>query len=421
MNNFNMSIKENKYSSGENYQLNRNFDTLRIEQKNMNSGDARDLFNKKSNEYENIDLSSFKVNDYEIGMPMYNPTISKNKKSQILKPVLCENNNIVKNYENSESNAYQKFEADNDEKNIEKGIIEYEYITFLEKHKELLIEIINPFALSFVWKSLLLLTKHPSNEKISELLKIKNKNVIIQSIKNDSELFNEISNLKILIPIGEKINTNFLERLKNIYNIDIVSSDKVNNEVLMKITTNYEIKIPHYYEPNIINSNLIGYDKNKIKFIKLSNVNAFINIDDDRVYIEISLSNEEPIFMGFIYDKKKINTQSIIYEEITEDKKPNYIINTLIFPKISLKKRSNYSKKFKDVLTKIHLGEVIYGKTYDIDIIQDINIDISVNDDIKYKNNNIENFIQEININHSFYFYVKEFGKVCCSGIIKTG
>ena len=421
MNNFNMSIKENRYSSSENYQLNRNFDTLRIEQKNMNAGDARDLFNKKSNEYENIDLSSFKINDYEIGMPMYNPTISKNKKSQISKPVLCENNNIVKNYENSVSNSYEKFEADNDEKNIEKGIIEYEYIMFLEKHKELLIEIINPFALSFVWKSLLLLTKHPSNEKISELLKIKNKNVIIQSIKNDSELFNEISNLTILIPIGEKINTNFLERLKNIYNINIISSDKVNDEVLMKITTNYEIKIPHYYEPAIINNNLIGYNKTKIKYIKLSNVNSFINIDDERVYIEISLSNEEPIFMGFIYDKNKINTQSIIYEEIIEDKKSNYIINTLIFPKISFKKMSNYSKKFKDVLTKIHLGEVIYGKSYDIDIIQDINMDISVNDDIKYKNNNIENFIQEININHSFYFYVKEFGKVCCSGIIKTG
>ena len=130
-----MSIKENKYNTSENYQLNRNFDTLRIEQKNINTSDARDLFNKKSNEYENIDMSSFKVNDYEIGMPMYNPTISKNKKSQIAVPVLCENNNIVQNYENSISNSYQKFEADNDEKNIEKGIIEYEYIIFLEKHK----------------------------------------------------------------------------------------------------------------------------------------------------------------------------------------------------------------------------------------------------------------------------------------------
>ena len=415
-----MSIKENKYNTSENYQLNRNFDTLRIEQKNINTSDARDLFNKKSNEYENIDMSSFKVNDYEIGMPMYNPTISKNKKSQIAVPVLCENNNIVQNYENSISNSYQKFEADNDEKNIEKGIIEYEYIIFLEKHKELLIEIINPFALSFVWKSLLLLTKHPSNEKISELLKIKNKNVIMQSIKNDSELFNEISNLTILIPIGEKINTNFLERLKNIYNINIVSSDKVNNEILMKITTKYEIKIPHYYEPSIINNNLLGYNKTKIKFIKLSNVNAFINIDTERVYIEFSLSNNEPIFMGFIYDKNKINTQSIIYEEIIEDKKSNYIIKTLIFPKISFNKMSNYSKKFKEVLTKIHLGEIIYGKTYDINIIQDVNIDISVNDDIQYKKINIENNIDEININHSCYFYVKEFGKVCCSGIIKT-
>ena len=82
---------------------------------------------------------------------------------------------------------------------------------------------------------------------------------------------------------------------------------------------------------------------------------------------------------------------------------------------------SNYSKKFKEVLTKIHLGEIIYGKTYDINIIQDVNIDISVNDDIQYKKINIENNIDEININHSCYFYVKEFGKVCCSGIIKTG
>ena len=420
MNNFNMSIKENKYNNTENYQLNRNFDTLRIEQKNVNIGDGRDLFNKKSNEYENIDMSSFKVNDYEIGMPMYNPTISKNKKSQISKPVICENNNKVQNYENSGSDTYQKFEADNDEKNIEKGIVEYEYIISINKQKELTIDMINPFALSFVWKSLLLLTKHPSNEKISELLKIKNKNVIIQSIKNDSELFNEISNLTILIPNGEKINTNFLERLKNIYNINIVSSSKVINEVLMKITTNYEIKLPHYYNPTIINNNLIGYNKTKIKFIKLSNVSAYININEERVYIEFPLSNEEPIFMGFIYDKNKINTQSIIYEELIEDKKINYIIKTLIIPKISYKKMSNYSKKFKEVLTKIHLGEVIYGKTYDIDIIQDVNMDISVDDHLIYKNINIENNIDEININHTCYFYVKEFGKVCCSGIIKT-
>ena len=125
--------------------------------------------------------------------------------------------------------------------------------------------------------------------------------------------------------------------------------------------------------------------------------------------------------MGFIYDKNKINTDTIVYEELLEDKKLNYIIKTLIIPKISFKKMSNYSKKFKEVLTDIHLGEVIYGKTYNIDIIQDVNIDIIVNEHIKNKNNNIVNNIDEININHSCYFYVKEFGKVCCSGIIKIG
>ena len=92
MNNFDMSIKENKYNIGENYQLNRNFDTLRNEQRNNNVSGDRELFNKTSNEYENIDMSSSKVNDYEIGMPMYNPTISKNKKSQISKPIILENN-----------------------------------------------------------------------------------------------------------------------------------------------------------------------------------------------------------------------------------------------------------------------------------------------------------------------------------------
>ena len=188
----------------------------------------------------------------------------------------------------------------------------------------------------------------------------------------------------------------------------------------MKITTNYEIKIPHFYNPSITNNYLIGYLNTKIKFIKLSNVYSFINITPDKVYIEFPLSHEEPIFMGIIYHKNKTNTDSVIYEELLEQKTLNYLIKTLTIPKISLKKMSNYSKKFGDVLKKIHLGEVIYGKTYDIEIIQDVNFDISVNDDVKYKQHNIQNNIEEITINHSCYFYVKEFGKICCSGIIKT-
>jgi uncharacterized ubiquitin-like protein YukD len=72
-NDFSNSIKETKYESRVNSQFNRLIDSIRIEQKDNVFTNERDLFNQNSNgNYENLDFSHFKVNDYELGMPLHN-------------------------------------------------------------------------------------------------------------------------------------------------------------------------------------------------------------------------------------------------------------------------------------------------------------------------------------------------------------
>ena len=421
-NNFSNSIKETKYESRVNSQFNRLVDSIRIEQKDNVFTNERDLFNQNSNgNYENLDFSHFKVNDYELGMPLHNPTILRNKKSLLSKPLMQQENNIIPVENNNFTDEYYSIKTDNEEKNIEKGIVEYEY-TYNINNKKSFFNINTPFSLSYVWKTLVLLSKYPTNQKLLDMLNIKNKSLILQSMKDNCDLFNEYSKINISIPLEYTINQDYINKLNNIFNINIFNRDhnlliNSNEEIIMiNLETNYSLSLPSYYNPKIIVNNLIN-QQIKTKFIKLENVYSYVNFDNNEINIEIPLLNNTII--GFFYNNYKQNINEINYDKLLNDKPINTKINNFIFPKFTTNKFTDYGYKFNELLSDFHLGEIIYGKLFKLVINQylDLNININSNNSI----NNIKNInnINLININHSNFFYIKENKKIIISGYFK--
>lgn len=421
-NNFSNSIKETKYESRVNSQFNRLVDSIRIEQKDNVFTNERDLFNQNSNgNYENLDFSHFKVNDYELGMPLHNPTILRNKKSLLSKPLIQQENNIIPVENNNFTDEYYSIKTDNEEKNIEKGIVEYEY-TYNINNKKSFFNINTPFSLSYVWKTLVLLSKYPTNQKLLDMLNIKNKNLILQSMKDNCDLFNQYSKINISIPSEYTINQDYINKLNNIFNINIFNKDhnlliNSNEEIIMiNLETNYSLSLPSYYNPKIIVNNLIN-QQIKTKFIKLENVYSYVNFDNNEINIEIPLLNNTII--GFVYNNYKQNINEINYDKLLNDKPINTKINNFIFPKFTTNKFTDYGYKFNELLSDFHLGEIIYGKLFKLVINQclDLNININSNNSI----NNIQNInnINLININHSNFFYIKENKKIIISGYFK--
>ena len=421
-NDFSNSIKETKYESRVNSQFNRLIDSIRIEQKDNVFTNERDLFNQNSNgNYENLDFSHFKVNDYELGMPLHNPTILRNKKSLLSKPLMQQENNIIPVENNNFTDEYYSIKTDNEEKNIEKGIVEYEY-TYNINNKKSFFNINTPFSLSYVWKTLVLLSKYPTNQKLLDMLNIKNNNLILQSMKDNCDLFNQYSKINISIPSEYTINQDYINKLNNIFNINIFNRDhnlliNSNEEIIMiNLETNYSLSLPSYYNPKIIVNNLIN-QQIKTKFIKLENVYSYINFDNNEINIEIPLLNNTVI--GFIYNNYKQNINEINYDKLLNDKPINTKINNFIFPKFTTNKFTDYGYKFNELLSDFHLGEIIYGKLFKLVINQclDLNININSNNSI----NNIKNInnINLININHSNFFYIKENKKIIISGYFK--
>ena len=421
-NDFSNSIKETKYESRVNSQFNRLIDSIRIEQKDNVFTNERDIFNQNSNgNYENLDFSHFKVNDYELGMPLHNPTILRNKKSLLSKPLMQQENNIIPVENNNFTDEYYSIKTDNEEKNIEKGIVEYEY-TYNINNKKSFFNINTPFSLSYVWKTLVLLSKYPTNQKLLDMLNIKNKNLILQSMKDNCDLFNQYSKINISIPSEYTINQDYINKLNNIFNINIFNRDhnlliNSNEEIIMiNLETNYSLSLPSYYNPKIIVNNLIN-QQIKTKFIKLENVYSYVNFDNNEINIEIPLLNNTII--GFIYNNYKQNINEINYDKLLNDKPINTKINNFIFPKFTTNKFTDYGYKFNELLNDFHMGEIIYGKLFKLVINQclDLNININSNNSI----NNIKNInnINLININHSNFFYIKENKKIIISGYFK--
>jgi hypothetical protein len=432
----------------------------------------RDMFNKFSNTNESIDTSTFNPTD-AWGMPIQGGCTTNNKKSLLTTPYIMEvndkngwtpisttwnqndmyaelnkNNNLTNsqnisnpsnttnemNHSNSinssnSSNpsnpsnsddmlelAYNNKLAGTNEDNgickIEADCLGFEYELTKQKQKDIIIDVSSPFALGYIWKSLILLSKNPSADKLVKLLGIKSKDSIVSDMKRHAEVFEDSGSLEYMIPINstnQTSNTNYIQKIEEIYKISVIPDNETTENILtINMKWDFLLEIPFYYQPQIINDYLINYTKAKTKFLELTDVPIFLMIDKikDLVCIEIPCSSN--MVLGFIYSPTKELVNTIPYDLITQPKKPEILAKKLIIPKLNRNKKTVYSKNFKDVLNQIHLGEIVYGTLYKVDINMDIGLSIGVNKEIPLTNKyEITKSFDEITINHKCFYYVK--------------
>lgn len=436
-----------------NYSNFRNYDIKNNNQYNIQLLNDRDMFNKFSNTSEIVDTTSFNLAD-SYGMPIQGGNTSNNKKSLLSTPFVMETNDKTK-WESSVSNwnnndMYAELESDlqnnfNKKQNstsdmaynnisgvienngfckIESDVLEFEYEISKNKQKEIVIDVSSPFALAYVWKILILLTKNPSTDKFVQMLGIKNKDSIISDTKKHAEVFEDSGQINILIPDKTTnqtpLNTNYINKIQEIYKISINENNE-NNNIQVNLVYNFILEIPFYYQPRIINDNLLGYTKVKTKFFELTDVPIFLMVDKQNNIVCVEIPCASNMTLGFIYSTERGLLQKIPYEFITQTKKPDCIANKLVIPKINRNKKSLYSKNFKDVLSQVHLGEILYGTLFQVDINMNMGLTIGISKEIPSNTYEIKKSYDNITINHKCFYYVKNSNianKILSTGMI---
>ena len=434
-NNNDEKTKEKIITNSENKRGNENFglnrEVLFSKETNKNYLNDRDMFFKISNNTEDIDTTDNKFCDYS-GMPIKNMQILNNKKNLINNPhiyekknegskISCMNEFNTANQDFSIINEnYEELEAEimnlNDSTDLmEKDIVNQEYTNNLNNKK--IFNVFSPFSLAYLWKSIILLSKNPTTDKLLTMLGFKKKEVLLNDMKNHSELIKNMILVKCELPATDNIiNTTFINKIEEIYNIKVNQNENQNDKFKFELNFNYTLQIPELYNPEIISGTLKS-NINKIKFIKLVNVPVSIQIVNDNVLIEADFIENK---IGFLFKKDENNIDSIDYDILLKDKDYNTIANVFVFPKLNKKIRNNYGKRF--TLDKLHLGEVLYGKMYNMNIISNLNLEIAVNNLVK-KDINTHNIrhIDEIILNHRLFFYIKDKNinnRIICSGLI---
>ena len=443
-----------KSNSSPNSSLNSSLNSSPTKTNTINSQylNDRDMFNKFSNENEQIDMTTVKHDEFNYGMPVFNGQILNNKKSLITSPYMMENNkkdNFVSNNITLDSNdMYEKVisKSDNPYTNlygsgseefndntlnsmaynnnslktediksneyickVEKDITEFEYEINKNKDKEFLVDINSPFALGYLWKTLVLLSKNPTTDKLLKLLGIKNKDNLISDMKYNAEVFDDSGSLEIVLPIGNQtINTNFISKLSSIYKVNVKTiPNNYDNKAQIFLNWLFKIEIPFYYQPIVKSNNLIGYDKNLIKFIEMTNVPVSLSINHDTRNVILEIPCGSNMILGFVYNTYRQNVDVLPYRLMLNKKEPDVLVKKLIIPKINRNKKSQYGKKFKNEIESVHLGEMVYGMMYELDINIHMGLTIDVSKEISKEKYEIKRNIDLININHKCYYYIR--------------
>jgi hypothetical protein len=424
----------------------------------------RDMFNKFSNTNDSIDTSLFNLTD-SYGMPVQGGSTSNNKKSLLSTPFIMESNdknnwvsasttwdqndmfaeleidnknnfskhsnNFIpqQHQENMLNMAYNNnlsgIHEDNGLCKIEADCLGFEYELTKQKNKDIVVDISSPFALGYIWKTLILLSKNPSTDKFVKMLGIKNKDSIVSDMKRHAEVFEDSGKLTISIPEhsnSQTPNTNYINKIEEIYKISIVpDQESYNNIATFDLNWNFLLEIPFYYQPKVITEYLIGYSKSKTKFLELTDVPIFLMIDRTKDIVCLEIPFASNMTLGFIYTPSRELLDKIPYDLITQDKKPEVLAKKIIIPKLNRNKKSLYSKNFKDVLSQVHLGEIIYGTLYQINIVISIGLSISVSKEISKNKYQISKSFDNISINHKCFYYIKNSNipnKILSTGVI---
>jgi hypothetical protein len=427
----------------------------------------RDMFNRFSNTNETIDTTSFNPTDVW-GMPIQGGSTSNNKKSLLSTPYIMEANdkngwtptsttwnqndmyaeleldnkkNITGfstkqtgNHQTSPDDmlelAYNNKLAGTNEDNglckIESDCLGFEYELSKQKQKDIVVDVSSPFALGYIWKAIILLSKNPSTDKLVKLLGIKSKDSIVSDMKRHAEVFEDSGSLELMIPVhssGQTPNTNYIQKIEDIYKISVVPDNETyENTATLNMRWNFLLEIPFYYQPKIITNYLVGYSKAKTKFLELTDVPIFLMIDRTKGFVCVEIPCSSNMVLGFVYTPERELVKTIPYELITMPKKPAVIAKKLTIPKLNRNKKTAYSKNFKEVLNQVHLGEVVYGTLYKLDVNMEMGLSIGVNKEIPQPNKyEIVKSFDEITINHKCFYYVKNNflqNKILATGMI---
>ena len=465
--NSNPNGQDNLSNSNINLAFGREIDLYKNKSKpNIQVLNDRDMFNKFSNTNESIDTSSFNLSD-SYGMPIQGGNTSNNKKSLLSTPYIMESNDKTNWVSSSttwdQNDMYAELELDSNKnlskhatqfkgnKNpeqeimlemaynnnisgvtednglckIESDVLSFEYELTKQKQKDIVVDVSSPFALGYIWKTLILLTKNPSTDKFVKMLGIKSKDSIVSDMKKHADVFDDCGKLEILIPsnsMGQTANTNFINKIEEIYKISIIPTDDTyENIAIFNLNYNFALEIPFYYQPKITTDFLIGYQKAKTKFLELIDVPVFLMIDRTNELVCIEIPCASNMILGFIYTPDRELVEKIPYELITQVKKPDHLIKKLVIPKLNRNKKSNYSKNFKEVLNQVHLGEIVYGTMYQVDIIVSMALSIGVSKEIPHNKYEIVKSFDNITINHKCFYYIKNINipnKILSTGMI---
>ena len=156
----------------------------------------------------------------------------------------------------------------------------------------------------------------------------------------------------------------------------------------------------------------------------MSNVPCSLSIDRQLDAVNMEIPVGDNMILGFAYtlSRKNLSNPELLYDKIIGSREINRVVKDLYIPKINRNKKINYSKKFSNELKQIHLGEIKYGNMYDIDIISDMELEITVDKNVSNEKYNIVSNIDEIKINHRCFFYIKNINimnKILFCGMIE--
>ncbi len=480
-------LKNGTRNNLENYGLNREMEImLNKNSKNKtiitNSQylNDRDMFNKFSNGNEIIDYTEIKHDESNYGMPIFNGQILNNKKSLISSPFVIENNNkdsfVSLNSSMDSNDIYESIDFDSNDTNpfdrgdkkstkyqsqssefnddilnsmaynampnqiskinkeektiskdsmctVEKDILNFEFDINKNKSREFVVDVNSPFALGYIWKSLILLTKNPSTDKLLKLLNVSHKEGLVTDMKYNADVFADSGSLELVLPTSDQtLNSNFISKIWNIYHIKIRTvEDEQINKAIMNMNWIFKLEIPFYYQPTVVSGYLQGYKTNKIKFIEMKKVPVSLTINREENYAIVEIQCGSNMILGFVYTITRQQVSVLPYKKMLEHKKPEVLVETLLIPKINRKKNSPYGKRFKEELSNIHFGELVYGVMYGLDINVEMGLEIGITQDVSKEKYEIKSNIDIININHKCYYYIKNRNienKILTNGLI---
>ena len=247
------------------------------------------------------------------------------------------------------------------------------------------------------------MSKNPSTDALLEIYNFKSKDFAISEMKELSDNVSKYGNVSYVIP-GTAGNTTFINKIKDIFNIDITYyNQEQDKEQRFIIYANFDFKlgIPLYYNPEVINY------KNK-NFIKISNVMLSYNhLPQENIgCIEVLMHNYK---LGFIFNKGNdvnINSDGAL-KAIMQNKDYSIMSSIMLIPNISNNIKDYYYNISK--LSNLHLGELVNGIMLKPNIFLNTSLEIDIIPVEKNNNHSSKKVISKsvINFKH-YYYYIKD-------------